>query len=229
MFSTLKTIIQGRSERARDNLENTHATLILEQKIREATNGHDKAKRALATLILRERTDAQTLKMLTSRIKDLETRTREALKGGLDALAEEAAESLADLETEKQTREKALEKTKLSTERLRLMIDKCQRRLMELRQGLITAQSIEQERSSSNTLQGDIAGVAALVEGEAVLQRLMDRPDSVQEMEILDQLNCELSGEDLVERLAAEGIGEPVRTRGQDVLDRLRSQSLSED
>jgi phage shock protein A len=223
MFSTLMAIARGRANRACDALENSNATIILEQKIREAQTGHDKAKRALATLILRERNETRALAALTARITDLEDRTREALASGMDELAQEAANALAELETEKQARDKALKRTGFSGQRLRLMIEKCQRRLMELQQGLITARSLDDERDSARSMQGDIAGIAALVEGEAVLDRLLNRPDTVEEMEVLDQLNAELSGEDLVERLSKQGLGAPVRTNGDDVLERLRA------
>jgi phage shock protein A len=223
MFSTLMAIARGRANRARDDLENSNATVILEQKIREAQCGHDKAKRALATLILREKNETRALSALKARIDDLEGRTREALSSGMEDLAQEAANALAELETEKCARDKALKRTGFSGQRLRLMIEKCQRRLMELQQGLIAARSLDDERVSARSMQGDIAGVAALVEGEAVLDRLLNRPDSVDEMEVLDQLNAELNGDDLVERLSEHGLGAPVRSRGEDVLDRLRA------
>jgi len=224
MFSTLMTIVRGRSERARDQLESTHAVLILEQKIREAEQGHNTAKRSLATMIMRERNEARALTSLNTRITDLEARAMAALDAEMDALAQEAAGALADLESERDTRSRAVDKTRMSTQRLRLMIEKCQRRLIELRQGLHTARSLDAERTSATALRGDIAGAAALVEGEAVLKRVLESSDVVEELDILDQLNAELDGDDLVDRLAASGLGAPVRTRGEDVLSRLRSQ-----
>jgi phage shock protein A len=224
MFSTLMTIVRGRNERARDQLESTHAVLILEQKIREAEQGHNTAKRSLATMIIRERNEARALTSLNTRITDLEARAMAALDAEMDALAQEAAGALADLESERDTRNRAVDKTRMSTQRLRLMIEKCQRRLIELRQGLHTARSMDAERISATALRGDIAGAAALVEGEAVLKRVLESADVVEELDILDQLNAELDGDDLVDRLAASGLGAPVRTRGEDVLSRLRSQ-----
>lgn len=224
MFSTLMTIVRGRSERARAQLESTHAVLILEQKIREAEQGHNTAKRSLATMIIRERNEARALTSLNTRITDLEARAMAALDAEMDALAQEAAGALADLESERDTRNRAVDKTRMSAQRLRLMIEKCQRRLIELRQGLHTARSMDAERISATALRGDIAGAAALVEGEAVLKRVLESADVVEELDILDQLNAELDGDDLVDRLAASGLGAPVRTRGEDVLSRLRSQ-----
>lgn len=225
MFSTLVTIFRGRAERTREQLEVAEAATIIEQKIRDAERGHEHAKQSLAGLILRERHEDKTLSGLTSRISDLEDRARQALAAGMDDLAAEAAEAIADLQNESEARQNALARTRLSVQRLRLMVEKCERRLVELRQGLITAQSIETERRAHTDSQRDIAGLAAIVEGEAVLERLLGDPDPIERAEILEDLQAELSGDDLVTRLSAEGFGDAPQTRGQDVLARLRAET----
>lgn len=225
MFSTLVTIFRGRAERAREQLEVAEAATLIEQKIRDAETGHDRAKHSLASLILRERNEERTLAALDSRISDLEDRARQALAAEMTELASEAAEAIADLENEAEARQKALDRTRLSVQRLRLMVEKCERRLVELRQGLITAQSMETERRTHHDSQRDIAGLAAIVEGEAVLDRLLSQPDPIEQAEILEDLQAELSGDDLVTRLSAEGFGAATRTRGQDVLARLQADS----
>lgn len=225
MFSTLVTIFRGRAERTREQLEVAEAATIIEQKIRDAERGHERAKQSLAGLILRERHEDKTLSGLASRINDLEDRARQALTAGMDDLAAEAAEAVADLQNESEARQNALARTRLSVQRLRLMVEKCERRLVELRQGLITAQSIEAERRAHTDSQRDIAGLAAIVEGEAVLERLLGDPDPIERAEILEDLQAELSGDDLVTRLSAEGFGEAPQTRGQDVLARLRAET----
>ena len=58
MFSTLMTIVRGETARTRERIENQNAVVILEQKIREAETSHDRAKRALARLILKARNEA---------------------------------------------------------------------------------------------------------------------------------------------------------------------------
>lgn len=225
MFSTLVTIFRGRAERTREQLEVAEAATIIEQKIRDAERGHERAKQSLAGLILRERHEDKTLSGLANRVGDLEDRARQALAAGMDDLAAEAAEAIADLQNESEARQNALARTRLSVQRLRLMVEKCERRLVELRQGLITAQSIEAERRTHTDSQRDIAGLASIVEGEAVLERLLGDPDPIERAGILEDLQAELSGDDLVTRLSAEGFGEAPQTRGQDVLARLRAET----
>lgn len=221
MFSTLVTIMRGRTERARDGLETTHAAIIVEQKIREAEHGHDKAKRTLASLILRERNEAKSLAALERRIEDMETRTRSAMAAGKEALARDGAQAIADMENETRARQSALERTRLAAQRLRLMIEKSERRLIDLRQGLVTARSLEAERATAHDLRGRSGGMAALSEAESVLQRALNAADTCEELDILDGLNAELSGDDLIDRMAAEGFGSGTRTSGEDVLARL--------
>jgi phage shock protein A len=223
MFKTLITILRGRSAEAQETLEDSHAVLILGQKLREAAAGHDRAKRALATMILRERNEKRALAGVESRIADLESRVAAALKASMDAFAREGADAIAELEREREVRQQTLERTGLAARRLRLMIEKTERRLVELRLGLTTARSIETERGAAREMRGDFAGMAALIEGEAVLKRALERTDTVEEFDILDQLDAELNGEDLVERMAAQGLGSAPRTRGEDVLARIKA------
>ena len=100
MFSTLMTIVRGEAARSRDQLENRHAVVILEQKIREAETSHGRAKRALTSLILKSRNEERQLQALAARREDLESRIEKALKAGLEDLAGEAAQLLARLENE---------------------------------------------------------------------------------------------------------------------------------
>ncbi|MFY0637691.1 PspA/IM30 family protein [Maricaulis maris] len=222
MFSTLVTLFRARSERTRESLETTHAALLIEQKVREAEKGHENAKRALAALILRERHEGKALQGLTGRMADMEARTRDALQAGMEALASEGANALADLENEHAARQDALQRTRTSARRLRLLLEKTERRLTDLRQGLITARSIEDERRGGDALEGSLGGLGAIMEGEAVLKRALDSPDSHGFADVLDGINAELSGDDLADRMAEEGFGAAVRSRGSQILDRLR-------
>lgn len=108
MFKTLKTIFLGRAAQAEQNLESAHAAIIIEQKIREAETGHAIAKRGLASLITRSKSEAKALNVLEGRIKDLEARIREALATGKETLAQDAAKLLANLENERNLRDRTL-------------------------------------------------------------------------------------------------------------------------
>ena len=54
-----------------------------------------------------------------------------------------------------------------------------------------------------------------------MLERALDAAGSCEEYDILDGINAELSGDDLVDRMAAEGFGAARRTSASDVLARF--------
>lgn len=228
MFSTLMTIVRGETARTRERIENQNAVVILEQKIREAETSHDRAKRALARLILKARNEDRQINALSARQDDLESRIKQALKAELDDLANEAAGHLARMENEQNVRNQARRRTQLSIERLRHMIDHGQGRIVELKQGMISVKAIAAERASLSDIKGDLSGMAALMEGEKVLERFLDQPDPFEEMEIFDDINADLTGDALIDRLAAEGCGEGQTCDAAAILTRLRSAMAQE-
>ncbi len=225
MWKTIVAIFRGRAARAEEALETQNAALIIEQKIREAEAGHDAAKRGLAALIARSKTEQKALAAVETRIADLEERTRAALRAGKETLAEDAAKLLAELENERAVRTRALETADEKAARMRLAIEKTQRQLVDLRQGLITAKSIEAERAAFRDMKGDLSAAAALREGEAVLRRLAASEDPVEAVEALDALEADLNGAAVIARLAEAGFGGPGKVRAADVLARFRDEA----
>ena len=227
MFKTLKTIFLGQAARAEQGLETTHAAIIIEQKIREAEIGHAMAKRGLASLIMRSKSETKALVVLQGRISDLESRAREALSAGKDGLAQDAAKLLADLENERNLREQTLVNSKDKAGRMRLAIEKTHRQLIDLRQGLITAKSIDAERKSISHIKGDISAHSAIAEGEAVLKRLLGSPDPIEAIHTLEEIEADLSGDAVIDRLSEAGFGTSGKVQASEVLDRLKAEILN--
>ena len=225
MFKTLRTIFLGKAARAEQELETANAAIIIEQKIREAETGHAMAKRGLASLITRSKSESKALEVLELRMADLEQRTRDALAAGKEALAHDAAALLAQLENERNVRERSLIASKEKAERMRLAIEKTHRQLIDLRQGLITAKSIESERKAIGYIKGDISAHSAIAEGEAVLKRLLGSPDPVDAIEALEEIEADLSGDTVMDRLSDAGFGDNGKVKANDILDRLKAET----
>ena len=225
MFKIMRTIFLGKAARAEQALETQNAAIIIEQKIREAEAGHAMAKRGLASLIARSKSERKALAALEGRISDLESRTRAALAAGKDALAHDAATLLATLENEKAVRERSLVASDDKAERIRLAIEKTHRQLIDLRQGLITAKSIEAERHAVRNLKGDISAHSAIAEGEAVLKRLLGSPDPVETIEALEEIEADLSGDTVIDRLSEAGFGKSDKVQAADILERLKAET----
>ena len=225
MYNIIRTIILGRQARAVQRLETDNAALIIEQKIREAEAGHGAAKRGLASLLVRIGSEKRALEMLDTRLADLTARARKALEAGREDLAEEAATHIAEMENERAVRVRTLEGAETKAQRVRLAIERTHRQLVTLRQGLITAQSVERERHAMRNMQGDAQALSAIREGEAVLNRLLGSEDPVAVMDVLDEIEADLSGESVAERLSGEGFGDPLRLTQSFVLDRLKAET----
>ncbi|TIV25906.1 MAG: PspA/IM30 family protein, partial [Mesorhizobium sp.] len=73
MLSLIKTLLDGASARAEDNLKDRFAIDLLAQRIRDAEAGLAAAKQTLASLIVRQRAEQTSLDQLDRRIADLET------------------------------------------------------------------------------------------------------------------------------------------------------------
>ena len=230
MLKTLTTIFLGRTARAEQALETRNAAVIIEQKIREAEAGHALAKRGLASLIVRCKSEEKSLSLLDKRIADLTSRVRSALAANKSDLAKDAAGLLANLENERTVRKETLTRSEEKAARMRLAIEKTDRQLVDLRQGLITAKAVEAERQAVRNLKGDLSASSAIREGEAVLERLIGSADPVAEIEALEDIEAELSGETMIERLADAGFGTHGKVRAADILARFETEtgSLSE-
>ena len=224
MFKTLQAILLGRQARLERQLETDNAALIIEQKLREAESGHEAAKRGLAMLLTKAKSERRALDVLRTRVADMTDRTRQALEAGREELASEAAHHVADLENEVKLREATLKGTEERAARVRLAVEKTDRQLVDLRQGLITAQSLERERAAVRNVRGDLSASSAIREGEAVLKRLLSTDDPVGMMDALEEIEADLDGTSVTERLAEEGFGDPLKVRAEDVLARLKPQ-----
>jgi len=222
MFKTMRAVFLGKLGRAEQALETDNAAIIIEQKIREAEAGHASAKRGLAALIARTKSEQKALGYINKRISDLEMRTKAAVEAGKNELALDAAKLLADLENERDVRERSVESSQEKAGRIRLNIEKPHRRLIDLRQGLLTAKSIESERGAIRQMKGDMSASSAIQEGEAVLKRLLGSEDPIDVMDAHDELEAELSGDNVMDRLAQAGFGKPDKVRPEDVLARFQ-------
>ena len=141
MFNVLRTLFAGASARAEEQLVDTFAIDLIEQKIREADAGLAAAKNTLAALIVRQRNEQQTFDRLVAQITDLEARVRQALASGREDLATDGATAIAQLENEKAVRRDTLAQLANRIARTQSSVEKAHRRIVDLRQGMISARA----------------------------------------------------------------------------------------
>ena len=101
MLKTIVTLFRGAAFRAEEEFVDRSALLILDQQIRDAAAGIERAKRALAVATAQDEAEGKRLETTLTRITDLEERAVAALNGGSEELAAEAAETIAVMEADR--------------------------------------------------------------------------------------------------------------------------------
>lgn len=224
MFATLKVLFDGERARTEDRLKDTYAVELIDQRIREAETNLSAAKMTLASLIQRRRSEERLAETLDKRIATLEGRAKEALDASRDNLAAEAAQSIADIENERRIRRETIDRLETRIARLQASVETVHRRIIDLKQGAITARAVRREQTIQKRLNRTIVGSSAADEAEALIKRVVDQDDPFEQSEILRGIDRQLSGQATDEKLADAGFGHPNKVTAQAVLERLRGQ-----
>mgnify|MGYP001812897996 CR=1 FL=1 len=223
MFATLKVLFDGERARTEDRLKDTYAVELIEQRIREAESNLTSAKMTLASLIQRKRSERRLADTLDRRIATLEARAKEALEAKRDDLAGEAAQSIADMENERRIRNETIERLEERIVQLQTSVETAHRRIVDLKQGAVTARAVRREQAIQKRLNRTVSGVSAADEAEALIKRVVDQDDPFEQSEILRGIDRQLTGEDADRKLADAGFGDPDKVTASAVLDRLKA------
>src|SRR3979411_796083 len=114
MFKTVLTRSRGSVAAAQEELEDRSALLILDQQMRDAAAAVERSKRTLALAIAQDQQEGRRLDATNARnaalrrlaapnarISDRELRATAALDGGREDLARDAAQAIAQIESER--------------------------------------------------------------------------------------------------------------------------------
>lgn len=227
MLNVLKTLFLGASARAEEQLTDHFAIDLIEQKIRESEGALSLAKSTLAALIIRQRNEQQTLSRLNAQVADLEQRAREALAAGRDDLAADAAMAIANLENERTVRQSTLAQLADRVARTQASVEKASRRILDLRQGMISARAVDAERKAQKSLNRSIGNTSSIREAEELIARVVNGPDPFAEAEVLDEIDAGLNQTGIQDRLGQAGFGTKTKVDASDVLARLKASSTT--
>ncbi|WP_342076445.1 PspA/IM30 family protein [Yoonia sp. SS1-5] len=223
MFKTLATLIHGQNARAEDRVRDAFAIELIDQKIRESENSLRAAKGTLASLIQRQRSEEKQHAALKSRIADLTERAKEALDNDREDMAAEAARAIASMENEVTLRETTLDRLDQKVLRLRGSIESGHRRIIDLKQGAIQARAVRREQQIQCRMAASGVVSGSVEEAEELIARVLGKDDPFERSEILADINHELDGGTITDRMADAGFGAATRSTADDVLSRLKS------
>ncbi|MBM7068853.1 PspA/IM30 family protein [Actibacterium sp. 188UL27-1] len=225
MLTTLRTLFIARSAVAEERLRDANAITLIEQKIRESETGLRAAKSTLASLIQRQRSEQRLADNLAARIDDLTDRARQALDDDRDDMAAEAAAAIATMENEQTGRRATLDALDAKVMRLRQTVEAAHRRIIDLKQGAITARAMRSEQRSQMHLSTTLAGQGSMEEADDLIKQVLGGDDPFEKSQILTEINSDLSHDTLTDRMADAGMGSATRSTANDVLKRLKSKS----
>ena len=227
MFNVILTLIRGRAHDAEQAFINRNAVPLLAQQIRDAANGVQSARRAVAIAVAQNEQEKSQHTAIAGRIADLETRAVAALQKGNDELARQAAEAIAQFEAERDASEKAQAQFTQTIDKLKATVRASEARLQELQRGERLARATEQTQKLSAACD-DNSGLATLDDAEETLARLRAYQDRCQiaasamkEMDVASRQTL------IIEKLANAGFGAPLGPSADDVLARLRERMNS--
>ena len=222
MFQTFKTLFQGASVQSEKRVRDFYALDLIDQKIHETEQGLNAAKASLAALIQRHRAEEKQVKALENRIVDLMGRAKAALDKKLTDLATETAGAVADMENELVRRKETVVRLDQKITSLRLRVEKAQRRLIDLRQGAISAKAIRAEQNATRRVASALPNAPAK-EAQDLIDSIIGSDDEEPLADIYEELDDDLNNRNLEDRLGASGCGDPTKTTAADVLAKLKS------
>jgi phage shock protein A len=223
MLKTLATLIQGQNARAEDRVRDAFAIELIDQKIRESESSLRAAKATLASLIQRQRSEEKQHATLKTRIADLTRRAKDALENDREDMAQEAARAIANMENEMTVRAETLDRLEQKIIRLRSSIEAGHRRIIDLKQGAIQARAVRREQTIQMRMVKSGAHETSVEEAEELIARVLGRDDPFERSEIISEINRDLTGGSIADRMADAGFGPATRSTADDVLARLKS------
>ena len=223
MFGTLKTLFAGANARAEEQLKDTYAIELIDQKIREASGSLKAAKLSLASMIQQQRNEQRQAEALGEKITDMMTRAGEALKGDRTDLAETAARAIAEMENELAMRRETLARLDRRILQLRGSVERAHRRITDLKQGAIAARATRREQSLQRGLTRHTGGDTAMEDAEELIARVMGREDPFEQGEILREIDGDLGQDRVAEQMAEAGFGAATHSTAADVMKRLKA------
>ena len=221
MFKTLATLVRAGSHEAEDALKGQYSLTLINQKVRESESALAIAKSNLAQFILRQRNEEKAMDRLNTQITDLEQRAIAAIESSKNELAQEAAEAIADLENDRINTRKSLDELEIRISRLRQSISKSHRRLVSLKQGAASAQTIVREQKAQKRLLHAHPHSTSFKEAEELIGKVMAQDDPFAQSEVMEQIDEELDHSNIDQKLAAAGCGKPIGVNSADILEKL--------
>lgn len=223
MLKQIFTLARGRTAGGTQMFLDANALSILRQQLREAAQGVEKSRRAVAIVMAYAEREKTSLRRIETQINDLETRALDALAQEREDLASEAAGTIAHLEAEREMTLRATETYRVEIVRLKQCLIESETCLRDLKRG----QHLAEANDKAHSLRGVTPSIHFndLKDAQATLKRLQERQAHAEATACaIKELSVGTGAEPMANRLAAAGCGAPIRADAAAVLERLKKQ-----
>ena len=224
MFKQLLTLVRGHSTDGSQAILDANALSLLRQQMRDAAQGVDKSRKAVAVVMAYAEREKASRNRLEVQISDLETRALDALEQDCEELASEAAVTIAHLEAERDTTHKAIEAYQTQINRLKQCLMESEACLREMKRGQHLAEANDKAQRLSGVMPSGYTN--DLKDAEKTLKRLQERQEHAEATATaMVELSVGTNAENMTARLAEAGCGAPMKPDATAVLDRLKKKT----
>lgn len=224
VFSKILTMLRGNLREIGQSVVDNNSSTIYEQEIVDAKNHVAKAKQDLTAVMAKEMQADREIARLAEEIRKFEELALQALQKGQDALAEEVADKVANLETARA--EQMASRTEFAGHvvRLKELIRNAEATLREHERQLAMAKTTESVYRATATISQSMGSSGSkLMSAKESLERIKQRhQDMADRMQAADALEGEFGSKALESKLAAAGIGDTVNRKNA-VMARLQA------
>lgn len=225
VFTKMLTLVRGSAREIGESVVDANATRIYEQEVHEARNAVATAKQELTVVMAKATQTAREIERLKKEVARYEQLAVEALGKQEEALAEEVAGKVGELEAELDEQTKAHADFTVNVANLKDLIRTAEARLREHDRELAVAKTTESVYKATMTISGAVgASGSKLMSAKESLERIKQRHnDMADRMAAADELDQEFGHRALDKKLAAAGIGDTSDRKAQ-ALARIRQQ-----
>jgi phage shock protein A len=225
LWSKLNTLLRATAQEPVEHLVDANAIRIFEQEIRDAEAAIVQAKYQLATVMAEKKQLLRHNQALAENIAIKEQQAVAALDKNDEALAQDVAALIAEDESLLQDQRKQADYLDQQEIRLKRQLRVAAQTIQRYQRELSLAKANRSAQKALGQLQGYSNGLtSSLQEMATSLERIQKRQNRAADMdEALQEINAEMNGEQLDQRLKQAGI----KTGKHDadaVLERLRKQ-----
>ncbi len=210
VISKIVTLLRGSVREIGESIVDSNSSKIYEQEILDGKHSIDQAKKDLTGVVAKEMQSAREIERLQGEIDRYEGMAVEALNKQQDALAEEVAGRVAELEAELETQTRAHASFALQVGQLKDLIKSAEAKIREHEREIAAVRTTESVYRASQSISDNIVSSGSkLTSARESLERIKKRHEEFSDRLVAaEKLDAELGNEALDTKLTAAGIGE---------------------